>query len=164
MLVREYMPEDAEFVYALSEREFSRYGPNYGTVMVRHIGRIDTVALVAEDESHIPVGFCIVEWERRHGYVAAIAVSREARHKGVARALLDATIKDGLNRNHGNPVALWLHVSENNRGGRQFFEKFGFQLMPGTDFQYENGDMSLIMTKLAFPEDSQSPNSASGAH
>lgn len=156
MRVREYRPEDAEFVYALSEQEFSRYGASYGTVMIRHIDRIGTIALIAENQWCVPVGFCVVEWEKRHGYVAALAVRPDARRKGGARALLDAAIVFGLTRNHGGPVELWLHVSENNRDGLQFFEAFGFQRQPGTTFRYENGDMSLIMTKLVSPKESQS--------
>jgi ribosomal protein S18 acetylase RimI-like enzyme len=163
MRVREYRPEDAEFVYALSEQEFGRYGPNYGAVMVRHIDRIGTIALVVENEWETPVGFCVVEWEGRHGYLAAIAVHRDARRMGAARALMETAIEHGLIRNHGEPVALWLHVSENNLEGRQFFQAFGFQLLPGTDFQYENGDMSLIMTKIVFPEKEESLTSTGNA-
>ena len=121
--------------YAFDSRRFMPPGDDaadrYAWFLGTQLKRSDAIVLVAEQEG-VPVGYVYAGIEPRNwkelrdeaGFVHDVVVVEEARHSGVAAALLDAAI--AWLRDRGMPrVVLWS--ADQNSVAQRLFERLGFR-------------------------------------
>ncbi len=147
---REAEPGDRLFVARLAESSFGHLGPGYGALLGSWVGAREVATIVAT--SGPPVGLAMLGLYEIEGVVRAdllaVAVSPEARGRGIGRALVERVIALA-ERCHTERGAheLRLSVAEDNTAARALFARAGFTPAPDEASHYESGQVALRMRR-----------------
>ena len=141
--IRGGSPGDARLVSELSERVFSEYTPGAGLRTLRMAQRSGARTLVAVVAGR-PVGFAIVVVSSTGAHLDAIAVSEQARGRGVGRALLAGA--EELAQSVGAP-SLGLVTADSNLAALDLFLRAGYTLGARYPRYYERGQNAVHMSK-----------------
>ena len=154
--VRPYRPEDLEAVAALDNICFAapfRFSKAAVKRFAERRGAIVRVAWavrerVADDEA---AGFCIVHMERArrpYGYFVTLDVDPHYRRSGIGQALMHSA--EDLAREAG-ALEMMLHVSVENKGAIQLYERLGYRpLRIESGFYGEGGD-AVVYSRVLRP-------------
>jgi ribosomal protein S18 acetylase RimI-like enzyme len=154
LTLRPWRAEDASFVVALAGSAFAAYSGDPSGTMLSILGEPGTEVFVAELGS-LHAGFVVLRYERlgrdfgplSRPWVArinAIAVSPEARRRGIGRALLARAEEAARAR---GARSLSLATGEANGRARRLFEATGFFPLARFERYYAGGQAAVWMLK-----------------
>jgi [ribosomal protein S18]-alanine N-acetyltransferase len=145
--LRDLRPTDRAAVERLGVELFADYG-DYADALyawLRHPGVRTTVAV---DPDGCPIGFSMVAAVEREGYLLAIGVLPDHRRRGLARALLAASIE--LAVRHARRWGIEhvdLDVAGDNLGAIALFGQAGFVEVERDDDRYLGGQRVVRMRR-----------------
>lgn len=121
-LVRNFRPDDADFISDLEERTFSTPMPKE---YIRTIPqKNDTLFLVCEDVNGNRAGYAGMMWVLDEGSVISVAVDEDIRNESIGTLLMSALAERALAHNLSS---LTLEVRSGNGAAIRLYEKNGFQ-------------------------------------
>ncbi|RLB26727.1 MAG: hypothetical protein DRG71_01485 [Deltaproteobacteria bacterium] len=138
--------EDAEFVRALSERAFEKYG-DYGDVIAKWLESGVGEAVVGLREGRA-CGFAMIGTTAELGALPgrfellAIGVVESERRKGIASRLLKEVL--ALAKTRGGKELL-LHTGSDNTAAIRLFQKAGFEVIGVKKGFYPRGQDAIVM-------------------
>jgi len=144
--VRRYSNADAEFLRALADEAFSEYdgdGERAASKVVAMTNAARAHTLVAE-RSNRPTGFVTLSMGDEGAHIAAIAVVRDARGRGIGARLLHAA--EALARKLGARVAL-LETGEANLAALDMFLRAGYRIDGRLPRYYRTGYDALTLRR-----------------
>jgi ribosomal protein S18 acetylase RimI-like enzyme len=146
IMVRGYAAADVDFVRALAEEAFSEYdgdGGRAASKVVAMVSAAGTHTLVAERSSR-PVGFVTLGVDGSGAHIAAIAVVRSARGRGVGARLLRAA--ETLARKLGAGTVV-LETGEANLAALDMFIRAGYRIDGRIPRYYRSGYDALTLRR-----------------
>lgn len=144
VLIRRYADADVGFVRALADEAFSEYdGDRAASKVVALVSAARTHTLVAES-SNRPVGFVSLGVEGEGAHIAAIAIVRSARGRGIGARLLRAA--ETLARKLGART-MSLETGEANLAALDMFLRAGYRIEGRIPRYYRSGYDALILRR-----------------
>ena len=139
--VREFKENDEEAIAQLEKECFSKPWSEKAILDAREN---NTIFLVAQAQEKI-IGYAGLQIILDEGYITNVAVTKEHRDKGVAKALMEKLAEIGDKR---ELAFITLEVRESNLAAINLYKKFGFEKEGERKNFYENPkENALIMTK-----------------
>lgn len=92
------------------------------------------------------VGFIVIWLVVDEAHIATFAIQQDFRRKGIAQALLAATLL--LCHQQGGRMAM-LEVREGNLGAQMLYQKFGFEVVGSRKNYYQDSHEAAILMTLA---------------
>lgn len=139
--IRRATDGDAAFIQALAAEAFAEYSPNAARQTAAMASRAHT--LVVSDGGE-PAGFVVVEIGGGSAHVSAIAVTTEARGRGIGRTLLLAA--EALARRSGAAV-IALATADSNLAALELFLRSGFRRRRRQGRYYARGQTAVELEK-----------------
>ena len=139
--VREFKENDEKAIAELEKECFSKPWSEKAILDAREN---NTIFLVAQQEEKI-IGYAGLQIILDEGYITNVAVTKEHRCKGVAKALMEKLIEMAEEK---NLAFVTLEVRESNLAAINLYKKFGFEKEGERKNFYENPkENAHIMTK-----------------
>lgn len=139
--VREFKENDEKAIALLEKECFSKPWSEKAILDAREN---NTVFLVAENQEKI-IGYAGLQIILDEGYITNVAVTKECRGKGVAKALMEKLEEIGDKR---ELAFITLEVRESNLAAINLYKKFGYEKEGERKNFYENPkENAHIMTK-----------------
>ncbi len=117
--IREFKENDETFIAGLEKECFSQPWSEKAILEAREN---NTIFLVAEENKKI-IGYAGLQTVLDEGYITNVAVTKEHRGKGVAKALMEKLLEKGEEQNLS---FITLEVRESNLAAINLYKKFGF--------------------------------------
>jgi ribosomal protein S18 acetylase RimI-like enzyme len=146
--LRRFAPEDATFVAELSDSSFAEYGARPSRYTLSVIERPTTHTWLAV-EAGAPVGLLMLELDLPKAAVLAVAVSRQARGRGIGGLLMQEAERHA--RAHG-AKQLTLFTADSNLAALDLFLRRGFRIVARkTGFYSPRQDACELSKRLTPP-------------
>ena len=150
--IRKFTPDDLQAVMNINRAALPENYTDYFFIDLHD--RFPETFIVAEQEGEV-VGYIMCRVEVglsnlglggliRKGHVVSIAVMPQSRRKGVAQALINATI-DGMR--YYKARQCYLEVRVTNEAGIKLYKKLGFEISRTINGYYSDGENAYVMTK-----------------
>ena len=146
IMVRRYVAADVGFLRALADEAFSEYdggGGRAASKVVAMVSAAKTYTLVGES-SNRPVGFVALGANGASAHIAAIAVVRSARGRGIGARLLRAA--ERLAQELG-AAAMGLETGEANLAALDMFIRAGYRIEGRIPRYYRSGYDALTLRR-----------------
>ena len=140
-MIRQFTLGDEKSIAALEKECFSS---PWSENAILESYNADTVFYVFEENKNI-LGYAGIQVALDEGYVTNIAVTKQARGRGIGKALVDSLINFGKNK---NLAFISLEVRESNIPAISLYTKSGFKDMGKRKNFYQNPtENAKILTK-----------------
>ena len=140
-MIRQFTLGDEKGIAALEKECFSS---PWSENAILESYNADTVFYVFEENKNI-LGYAGIQVALDEGYVTNIAVTKQARGRGIGKALVDSLISFGKNK---NLAFISLEVRESNIPAISLYTKSGFKDMGKRKNFYQNPtENAKILTK-----------------
>jgi ribosomal protein S18 acetylase RimI-like enzyme len=149
LVLRRATPSDLHYVLDLAKTTFADFG-DYEEIVRHWLGVAGTVSIVAL-EGEERRGFAVVARRRPVGFrrrcaaeLIAIAVSEEARSRGLGRSLLE---RAELIARTWDAEEMRLHTATTNVVAQRLFRSVGYRPLDTAPSRYPNGQEALEMAR-----------------
>lgn len=142
-MIREMQDRDMEAVLAIEAQSFSSHWTHQQMVYELHENTFASLFVYEEDE--IVLGYIDYWITFDTCQLASIAVSREARRKGIAKALMDEMIQ-AAEKKYCSVISLEVRVS--NEPAKALYQRYGFvEASIRKNYYSDNHEDAILMVK-----------------